>query len=170
MSIIISSAFDAGNIRVVKQSGTTAELEIVTDQMSDFYQWFHFRLAGAAGREVTLKITNCGGSAYPAGWPDYKACVSIDREDWTRIDGTSYADGTLTIRFTPEADIVWIAYFAPYSMERHHDLVSTIAALPGIAYRSIGKSLDGQDIDCFMPASIRARAWPNGGWKARLRS
>jgi murein tripeptide amidase MpaA len=106
-------------------------------------------VAGAGGREVTLRITNCGTAAYPDGWPDYKACVSIDREDWTRIPGTSYADGTLTIRFTPETDLVWIAYFAPYSMERHHDLVSTVAALPGVEYRSLGKSHDGQDIDCL---------------------
>jgi murein tripeptide amidase MpaA len=75
--------------------------------------------------------------------------VSLDREDWTRIQGTSYADGTLTIRFVPETDLVWVAYFAPYSMERHHDLVSTVAALPGVEYRSLGKSLDGQDIDCL---------------------
>ena len=149
MSITISSAFDAGNIRVVGGRGDTIDLEIVKDHMSDFHQWFHFRLAGAGGREVTLRITNCGTAAYPDGWPDYKACVSIDREDWTRIDATSYADGTLTIRFTPETDLVWIAYFAPYSMERHHDLVSTVAALPGVEYRSLGKSLDGQDIDCL---------------------
>ncbi len=66
--------------------------------MSDFHQWFHFRLAGAGGREVTLRIVNCGSAAYPDGWPDYKACVSLDREDWTRIQGTSYADGVLTIQ------------------------------------------------------------------------
>jgi len=149
MSITISSAFDGGNIRVVGGSGDRVDLEIVKDHMSDFHQWFHFRLAGAGGREVTLRITNCGTAAYPDGWPDYKACVSIDREDWTRIPGTSYADGTLTIRFTPETDLVWIAYFAPYSMERHHDLVSTVAALPGVEYRSLGKSHDGQDIDCL---------------------
>ena len=159
MPITISSAFDAGNIRVAKQAGDTAELEIVTDHMSDFYQWFHFRLAGGAGREVTLKITNCGGSAYPNGWPDYRACLSIDREDWVRIDGTSYNDGVLTIRFTPEADIVWIAYFAPYSMERHHDLVSTIAALPGVAYRSLGKSHDFQDIDCLTIGEGELTCW-----------
>jgi len=159
MAITISSAFDAGNIRVVKQSGDSAELEIVADHMSDFYQWFHFRLAGAAGREVTLKITNCGGSAYPDGWPDYKGCLSIDREDWVRIDGTSYADGVLTIRVTPEADIVWIAYFAPYSMERHHDLVSTVAALPDVSYRSLGKSLDGQDLDCLTIGEGMLTCW-----------
>ena len=44
--------------------------------MSDFYQWFYFRVAGAPGREVTLKITNCAGSAYPNGWPDYKGVMS----------------------------------------------------------------------------------------------
>ncbi len=149
MSITISSAFDAGNIHVTGQDGDTATLEIVKDHLSDFHQWFHFRLAGGGGREVTLNITNCGTAAYPDGWPDYRACLSLDREDWVRIPGTSYADGTLTIKFTPETDLVWIAYFAPYSMERHHDLISTVAALPGVEYDSLGKSLDGQDIDCL---------------------
>ncbi len=74
------------------------------------------------------------GSAYPHGWPDYKACLSIDREEWVRIADTSYADGVLTMRLTPPHDFVWIAYFAPYSMERHHDLVTQIAALDGVGY------------------------------------
>jgi murein tripeptide amidase MpaA len=159
MSLTISSAFDSGNIRVVANDGDSATLEIPNDHMSEFYQWFHFRLAGAGGREVTLNIINCGGSAYPDGWPDYKACVSIDREDWTRVRDTSYADGTLTIRFVPETDVVWLAYFAPYSMERHHDLVSTVAALPGVGYRSLGKSLDGQDIDCLTIGEGALTVW-----------
>ena len=162
MPISISSAFDAGNIRVTSIDGDTAALEIVNDHLSDFYQWFHFRLAGAGGREVTLKITNCAASAYPHGWPDYRACVSMDREDWVRVDGTSYADGVLTIRFTPETDLVWLAYFAPYSMERHHDLVSTLAALPGVAYRSLGRSLDGQDIDCLTIGDGGLTCWIYG--------
>ena len=33
MTITISSSFDAGNIRVVSQSGDRADLEIVTDHM-----------------------------------------------------------------------------------------------------------------------------------------
>ncbi len=159
MSLIISSAFDSGNIRVLSIDGDTAELEIVTDHLSDFYQWFHFRLAGGGGREVTLKITNCAGAAYPDGWPDYKACVSVDREDWTRIADTTYADGTLTMRFVPETDVAWIAYFAPYSMERHHDLVSTVAAMPGVAYRSLGKTLDGQDLDCLTIGEGATTVW-----------
>jgi murein tripeptide amidase MpaA len=159
MAIIISSAFDAGNIRVVKQDGDAVDLEIVKDHMSDFYQWFHFRLAGAAGREVTLRIVNCGGAAYPHGWPDYRACLSLDREEWVRVEGTSYADGVLTIRLTPPTDCVWLAYFAPYSMERHHDLVTTFAALDGVRYSSLGKSLDGQDIDCLTIGEGGIKVW-----------
>jgi len=159
MTLNISSAFDAGNIRVVSQDGDRADLEIVKDHMSDFYQWFHFRLAGGKGREVTLRIVNCGTSAYPHGWPDYRACVSADRDEWLRIEGTSYADGTLTIRFTPTEDVVWVAYFAPYSMERHHDLVTSVAALPGVSYSSLGKSLDGQDIDCLTMGEGPLAVW-----------
>src|SRR5829696_8556883 len=139
MSITISSAFDAGNIRVVSQDGDRVDLEIVKDHLSDFYQWFLFRVSGAAGREVTLRILNCAGSAYPNGWPGYRACMSVDREDWVRVDGTSYEDGVLTIRFTPTEQIAWVAYFAPYSMKRHHDLVTSIALVPGVRYRSLGK-------------------------------
>src|SRR3954469_23059727 len=136
MSLIISSSFDAGNIRVVRQDDSSAELEIANDHMSDFYQWFYFRVAGGAGRELTLRITNCAGSAYPNGWPDYKAVLSLDREEWLRVQDTSYSDGVLTIRFTPSTDCVWIAYFAPYSMERHHDLIATYASLPIVEYSS----------------------------------
>jgi murein tripeptide amidase MpaA len=159
MPLTISSAFDAGNIRVVSQQDSSADLEIVKDHKSDFYQWFYFRLAGGAGREVTLRIVNCAGAAYPHGWPDYRACVSADREEWLRIEGTSYADGILTIRFEPPADIVWIAYFAPYSMERHHDLIASVASLPGVSYKSLGKSLDGQDIDCLTLGEGSLNVW-----------
>jgi murein tripeptide amidase MpaA len=159
MALTISSSFDAGNIRVIRQDGDAADLEIVHDHMSDFYQWFSFRVAGAAGREITLRITNCAGSAYPNGWPDYRGVMSLDREDWVRISDTSYSGGVLTMKLTPPQDLVWIAYFAPYSMERHHDLVTQTAALPGVGYASLGKSLDGQDIDCLTIGEGPLNVW-----------
>ena len=159
MALVISSAFDAGNIRVVKQDGDVVDLEIVKDHMSDFYQWFYFRLSGAAGREITLRITNCGASAYPHGWPDYKGVMSLDREEWIRISATSYADGVLTMKLTPPQDPVWIAYFAPYSMERHHDLIATISGLSGVRHSSLGKSLDGQDVDCLTIGEGPLNVW-----------
>jgi murein tripeptide amidase MpaA len=148
MSITVSSAFDSGNIRLVRQEGTTLDLEIVADKDSDFYQWFHFRLAGVRGKTLTLRITNCAGAAYPMGWPGYQARVSEDRDEWVLAD-TSYADGVLTISVTPDTDLLWVAYFAPYSMERHHDLVAEVASLPGVTHRELGASLDGRPIDCL---------------------
>jgi len=159
MSITISSAFDAGNIRLVSVDGDEVRLEIVKDHMSDFYQWFHFRLAGGQGRELTLRITNAAGAAYPDGWPDYRACLSIDREDWVRIDATSYEDGELVIRLVPETDTVWIAYYIPYSMERHHDLVTTVSALPDVDYECLGKTLDGQDMDLLLMGEGDLQVW-----------
>ncbi|MEO6433114.1 MAG: M14-type cytosolic carboxypeptidase [Sphingomicrobium sp.] len=159
MTLNISSSFDAGNIRVVNQSDNSANLEIVTDHMSDFYQWFYFRVSGGAGKEVSLRIVNCAQAAYPNGWPDYKACMSLDREEWVRIDDTGYADGVLTMTFTMPQEPVWIAYFAPYSMERHHDLVTAIAGVPGVSYRSLGKTLDGQDIDCLTIGEGAINVW-----------
>ena len=85
--------------------------------------------------------------------------MSLDREEWVRVTDTSYAEGILTIRLTPPQDVVWFAYFAPYSMERHHDLVTTIAGLPGVSYRALGKSLDGQDIDCLTIGDGRLSVW-----------
>ncbi|QIK78848.1 carboxypeptidase family protein [Sphingomonas piscis] len=149
MPISISSSFDAGNIRVTALREDGADLEIVQDKDSDFYQWFYFRLSGAAGKALTLRITNSAGSAYPNGWPDYRACISYDREQWVRVEQTSYADGVLTIRLTPPTDLVWVAYFAPFSMERHNDLVTSVASLEGVRYRSLGQTLDGQEMDCL---------------------
>jgi murein tripeptide amidase MpaA len=158
MTAHISAAFDSGNIRVLKQDGDRFELEIVKDHQSDFFQWFHFRLVGAKGREVELRILNAGGSAYPLGWPGYSARWSEDREDW-RLAVTSYDGKVLTIRHKADSDNLWFAYFAPYSMERHHDLVATIAGIPDVAYESLGQTLDGQEMDCFHIGEGKLQVW-----------
>ncbi|NNC73600.1 MAG: carboxypeptidase family protein [Sphingomonadaceae bacterium] len=148
MTISITDAFDGGNIRVVSIDGDHADLEIKHDHQSDFYQWFYFRVMGGAGEQLTLRITNAGGSAYTKGWEEYSARVTVDRENWRQAD-TSFKDGVLTIRHTPEANSVWFAYFAPYTMERHHDFVAHIAAKEGVTHSSLGKTLDGQELDYF---------------------
>ena len=162
MSISISSAFDSGNIRVLSitdtAAGVRAELEIVTDHQSDFYQWFHFRVANAAGREGELAIVNGAGSAYPDGWPGYAARMSEDRENWFLAD-TRYADGTLTIRLTPDSNAVWLAYFAPYSMERHHDLIAWAAGQAGVVHRELGLTLDGQPMDLLTLGDGPKQVW-----------
>ena len=160
--IAINAAFDSGNIEVLSIDGATARLSIPRDNHSEFYQWFHFRVSGAAGRELVLKIGDLNASAYPAGWTDYNACVSEDREYWGRAPSTFDKDedgGTLTIRYTPASDLTWFAYFAPYSMERHHDLIAQAAGTDGVAYRCLGTTLDGQPLDCLEMGEGETQVW-----------
>ena len=158
MSIQINAAFDGGNIEVVGVDGDRVELAIVKDHLSDFYQWFYFRVAGAKGRTLTLRIVNAGGSAYPFGWPGYKTRVSTDRIDW-RMTETRYADGVLEWNWTFDSDLAWFAYFAPYTMERHDALVAATALQPGVTHRQLGTTLDGRAIDCFTIGSGPKPVW-----------
>lgn len=160
--IRIDSAFDSGNIAVQSIQGASARLTIPKDHMSDFRQWFHFRLSGAAGREVTLKIVDLNTSAYPDGWPGYRACVSEDRDYWSRAETSwdaSENGGTLTIRYTPTGDLAWFAYFAPFSWERHQDLVAGAAAADGVRYRCLGATLDGRTLDCLELGEGERQVW-----------
>jgi len=158
MTLSVSSAFDSGNIKLVAIDGERIDLEIVKDHKSDFYQWFYFRVTGGAGRPIELRILNCKDSAYPHGWPGYRACMSHDREEWVRVD-TLYENDVLTIRATPETDSVWFAYFAPYTMERHHELIASVTGFPGLAYRSLGQTLDGQELDYLELAGGPLQVW-----------
>jgi murein tripeptide amidase MpaA len=160
--ILVDAAFDSGNIEVLSTDGASARLRIPRDNQSEFYQWFHFRVAGAEGRELELKIGDLNGSAYPAGWPCYRASVSEDRSYWGRAETSFDKDedgGTLTIRHAPAGDLAWFAYFAPYSLERHHDLVSEAAASEGVSYRRLGHSLDGRPIDCLVLGDGEIPVW-----------
>ncbi len=162
----IDAGFDGGNIKVHSVEGPDAiELSINRDALSEFYQWFYFRLSGARGKACTLRIVDLAGSAYPGGWPNYRAAMSADRQHWTRAD-TRYdaatGNGTLTIRVTPTSDQLWIAYFAPYSVERHHDLVARIAACPGVSADVLGHSLDGQPIDRLRLGTGPRQVWLYG--------
>lgn len=140
----ITDAFDSGNI-IVKSidDPQNITLDIRKDNGSDFYQWFHFRLTGARGTECVMKIENAGGAAYARGFENYKAAASYDRETWFRV-ATSYRDGVLTIRHRPDRDAVYYAYFAPYSMERHADLVARCLKDSRVRLEVAGRTLDGQ--------------------------
>ena len=164
-NIQIDANFDSGNIEVLSASGAAAKLNIRRDNGSEFKQWFHFRVSGAAGRELELKITGLDGTAYPLGWPNYNAVVSEDREYWHRAETScdmTEERGTMTIRYTPAGDIAYFAYFAPYSMERHHDLIAECAASEGVSYERIGETLDGQPLDYLTFGEGDLQIWLTG--------
>ena len=160
--IAIDAAFDSGNIEVLGIDGQTAKLAILKDENAAFAQWFHFRVTAPKGKEIELRLTGLNHSAYPGGWPGYDACVSEDREYWSRapsqFDGEA-EEGTLTIRYTPASNVAWFAYFAPYSMERHHDLVSECAASEGVELVRLAQTADGQPLDLLEMGEGSVQVW-----------
>ena len=162
MSLIISSAFDSGNI-VVKDASDpmNVRLDIAKDHQSDFYQWFHFRVSGEKGQSLRLVIENAGGAAYPKGWENYQAVVSEDLMDWRRVP-TSYDGQSLTIEATLNVNAIYVAYFAPYSSERHGMLVAGAQNYAEGRISVLGQTLDGRDLDLITlgePGPEKRKIW-----------
>lgn len=150
MTFHINAAFDAGNIIVeTAEDPSDIRLSIRKDTKSDFYQWFYFRLTGAKDTPCTLRITNAAGAAFKGGWEDYRVVASYDREDWFRVPDTRYENGHLIWDHTPETDGIYYAYFAPYSMERHADLIADCLDHEGVSLEVLGTSVEGQAMDCL---------------------
>ena len=143
----ISSRFDGGNI-IVKDASDPRDirLEIARDAGSEFYQWFYFRVTGAAGTRARFVIENAGGAAYPKGWEGYEARMSNDLRRWGVVE-TAYEDGELIFETDICDDAVWFAYFAPYTLTRHAELIAACQHAAKARLDVIGQTLDGRDID-----------------------
>lgn len=149
----ISQQFDGGNIEVIAcERAEDIQLKIRSDRNSEFYQWFYFRISGIKNTRCTIKIMNASGAAYPGGFDAYRICYSYDRENWLRHP-TSLNGEILSFELEAEQDAVYIAYFAPYSMERHADLVAHSLQSSRCSHQLLGHSLDGQDLDLLKVSS-----------------
>ncbi|MBE0407858.1 MULTISPECIES: M14 family metallopeptidase [Psychrobacter] len=142
----ISAHFDSGNIEVINSDDkNNIQLAIRPDVGGEFFQWFNFLIQGQVGEHYVLNIVNAGGASYLEGWDSYQAVASFDRDYWFRLP-TSYKDGTLTIEADMEYDTIQIAYFAPYSYERHLDLLASVQLHPLVTLEHLGETLDKRDL------------------------
>ena len=158
----ITSAFDAGNIEVLAADRPDAvRLAIRKDAGDEHMQWFYFRVSGARGLPLVLRLVNAAQASYPDGWSNYQAVASYDRQRWFRVP-TRYEGGALIIDHAPERDAVYYAYFAPYSLERHADLIARALTSPLVAHKNLGATLDGRDLDLLVvgePAPGKRACW-----------
>lgn len=143
----ISTQFDAGSI-IVKDltNPDNIRLAIRNDNAADFAQWFYFRLQGAAYTRCTMHFENAAQSAYPAGWEDYHAVASYDRQNWFRVP-SRYENGIFTIEHTPLANSIYYAYFEPYSHEQHLNLLGEAQGSGLCQIDDLGSTVQGRDIN-----------------------
>ncbi|MFW7523398.1 M14 family metallopeptidase [Vibrio ostreicida] len=158
----IFSNFDSGNIDVVRADDKDAiQLSIPNDNQSEFYQWFHFRLETEAQQSHTIDIVNLAGSAYPDGWKGYDVVASYDREEWFRVPAEFDGD-TLRFSLIPERGSVYFAYFAPYSYDRHQDLLHMAQSAHHCRLETLGHTLDGNDMSVLTfgePDETKKTVW-----------
>jgi murein tripeptide amidase MpaA len=146
----ISSNFDSGKIEVVTAANPQdIQLRIPNDTNSEHFQWFHFRVNGAMGEALKMKIVNAHEASYPEGYENYNAVASYDREHWFRVPA-SYDGKELCIEHTPEYNSVYYSYFAPFTYQNHLDLVHQAQMSPECELVSIGKTVEGKDIDMLV--------------------
>jgi murein tripeptide amidase MpaA len=151
----ISSQFDSGAIEVVQLDDSgDVDLEIRRDSAADIWQWFHFRLQGAAGLPISLRFLNASQCTYPKGWEGYNVVASHDRENWFRVP-TAYDGTVMTAQTTPHTNSIYFAYFEPYSYERHLDLIGSAAESEHVQLERLGASLDGRDMDLLRITDAR---------------
>lgn len=146
----VSSNFDGGNIDVISAlDPQNIQLSILKDNQSDFYQWFYFKLETQGFVSHKISITDLAKSAYPEGWKNYQIVCSYDRQTWFRVD-TEFDGNNLTIEHTPEFDHVYYAYFAPYSYERHLDLLAWAQTSNECQQQYLGATLDDRDMSLLV--------------------
>ncbi|MFT7116964.1 MAG: murein tripeptide amidase MpaA [Rhodoferax sp.] len=163
----ISTQFDSGAIEVLSLANPAdIQLNIRPDSANPLAQWFHFSLQGAAGLAVSLRFLNAGQCAYPKGWEGYRVVASYDRQHWFRID-TEFDGQIMSAHFTPETQSVYLAYFEPYSYERHLDQIGLAAESPAVQVQHLGQTLDGRDMTLLritdaaaaLPLAQKKKVW-----------
>ena len=156
VKLSVSTQFDSGAIEVVRLDDSgDIQLKIRRDTAADIWQWFHFRLQGAAGLPLTLRFLNASQCTYPKGWEGYNVVASHDRENWFRIP-TEYDGTVMTAQTTPDTNSIYFAYFEPYSYERHLDLIGSAAESEHVQLERLGASLDGRDMDLLRITDARS--------------
>lgn len=142
----ITANFDAGNIDVINlDDKKNVQLAIRPDVGGEFFQWFNFRIEGVVGEQYILNIINAHEASYVKGWDNYQAVASYDRQHWFRIP-TFYKEDKLTIVAEMDCESMQIAYFAPYSYERHQDLLAAVQMHPLVSLQHLGETIDKRDL------------------------
>ncbi|MEZ9925376.1 M14-type cytosolic carboxypeptidase [Vibrio breoganii] len=161
----IFSNFESGNINVVSaDSPQDIQLTIPADNQTEISQWFHFRLESEAQQAHHFTISELATSAYPEGWSDYDVVASYDREEWFRIPA-QFDGNALTFDIIPEHDSMYFTYFAPYSYDRHQDLLHSAQTHTACKLETLGHTLDNNDISLLTigePSPEKKNVWVIG--------
>jgi murein tripeptide amidase MpaA len=168
MLVSISDTFDGGNIEFIGEETTEDDdtalvrLKIKKDpytlvEDTQHFQSFCFRSLCSSDdrKKVKYVIENAGETSYAKAWEESTVFYSPtlnDPDNWMRLLDTEFKDGKLT--WTCEGS-GYFSYFPPYSYNRHLDLIAKC----GDNVSSLGKSLDGRELECVTLGTGDKKCW-----------
>ncbi len=159
----INSCFDSGNIHVVSlDDANNIQLNIVKDPGEEgFYQWFHFNFTAERDKSYRFSINNAGQASYVEGWKGYQVRASYDGEEWFCLP-TDFDGQSLNFECELEQQQITLAYFAPYSYQRHLSLISWAQQQLDVELEHLGNSLDGRAMSLLTignPIHTKHKIW-----------
>jgi hypothetical protein len=157
-AIAVSAAFEGGSIgkvETVAPDYLRCAVKGQADQNGRNRQanWYYFKLENLPRGEVTLELTDLVGEynfkpGTHAVTRNTRPVFSYDDETWRHFadDRVSWDEKQvrLTLRFTPERPVMWIAHVEPYTARRLNKLLADTS--PRLKRESIGRTVRGRDI------------------------
>jgi murein tripeptide amidase MpaA len=158
----IDSNFDGGNIEVIDTANANSiRLNIRNDMNSDHRQWFYFRASNIKDLHCKYFIENAAEASYPEAWDTCTIVASSDRKTWRRII-TKYDGKVLSFSDNSDKAIIYYALFAPYSNERHMDLIAQSLEHPQCFLLKTIKTVNKNQIEVLRigePSSRKKSIW-----------
>lgn len=145
----VDCAFDGGSIVVVdQQDPSNVTLALRPDNRFDLRQAFNFRVKGAKGQALTLRILDAGSARFRRGFGDLRAMC---KEGSAVFPVSTAFDGSeLTIRHTPGTNTVFFSTYLPYDERRRAALVRRVEGAQGATSVRFGRSVQKRPLTAFM--------------------
>lgn len=115
-------------------------------------------------------MDNASDASYADAWHGASIFVTnksnpYDADSWYRTSDTTYENGVLSWTHVHELNkedgdsSAYFAYFPPYSYERHLSLVAQCAESEGASVVSLGRTVEGREIDCVKVGTGPRKCW-----------
>lgn len=175
MPISVGGNIPGGQVEVVNSSDPSdIRLRLTLDAGREFRGHFYFRTTGARGIACKFSLLNAGATLATRlpgrdevenAFTNTGPVASYDRVHWFRLAST-FDSQVYSFRHTPAYDICHYARWAPYGMDRLLDLLARLQLSSRIRIRTIGRSVQGADIDLVTigtPGPGKLKVWVIAG-------
>jgi hypothetical protein len=150
----LSADFENGTLGKVKEVGPDEFYvhAFAQDKPHSPFLWFHFRVEGCEGREVTFHVNPAPFARDNTGGNGTRSPVmSYDGDNWTGIENKSWNDdGTvLTFKHRFTRSPAWVASFYPFTAEHISRFIAQHKGSPHFSSRVLGKTKQGRNLRAY---------------------